>query len=207
MLRIQIYSALDMTLESDLQIRAPYCVAKFHGEILGQTDPCTETPLEPFWNSTFDVALRVFSESIHENNRPFLLEYLDIEVFSSPDNAQQRNLPVFIGATRIRLVNFLQPSWCRLLSKSYEFCGRLLVGIVLDDSSDLRKIQLLPLSSLLPSCLPQYSQLYIDFQCDTTALLGWASLPGPSVGEVVLDMHHNAEVRFISIIFIFYIYL
>lgn len=190
MLRIKVYSALDLMVTGPASIQSPFCVLKYKGTEIGRTDGCEDTPEEPFWNQEICCPIKHFEKSMIDEQRPFVFERIDVELYLKSDPPVGECL----GATKLRLTNFDNPEWSRVISKSTgKFCGRVLIGVTVSDY-DVRSMGHLPLSTLLPPCLPQFSTLYIGFQTDTSALLGFTSLPGPNVGEVVLDRYNNVEV-------------
>ena len=185
-------------------LQSPFCILKYKGAEIGRTDGCEDTPEEPFWNQEICCPIKQFEQNMIDEQRPFVFEHIDVELYLKSDPP----LGECLGATKLRLINFENPEWSRIISKSSgKFCGRVLIGVTVADYDDLNSMRHLPLSTLLHPCLPQFSTLYIGFQTDTSALLGFTSLPGPNVGELVLDRYNNVEVCVMMYCILLYVYV
>ena len=195
MLSIQILSAIDIGFQST-SITGPYCIVKFQRVDIGRTDCCTDSPREPFWNKSIVQPYHKFEDKVLENQRPFVFEYLEIELYLNPSDIEP------FGISRVKLSNFDRPEWCRLFATSGKsagkYCGKVLVGLTYQNMDSIKSMYYMPLSTLLPPCFPQYNHLYITFKADThftSNYLGPSLLPGPLYGELLLDRHNNVEVR------------
>jgi hypothetical protein len=185
----------------------PFCVIKLFGKEIASTASCNNT-LEPIWNERFprnhdDINLK---ETI--NNRPFFLEYFDVEIRDQsrqgPGNGNEKYLK--LCETKIPLTN-IGNFKCYKLTKpcsdnkdkdnELSEVGRLFIRINRLENKIFElfsRFDFFQLCEIFPKSSPLYRHLYIDFNWSPDAFSYNGGLPGPLSGELVIDQHLFVEV-------------
>ena len=177
------------------------CVVKFHGKEVGKTKETIDST-NIIWRDPIVIPIDdSFAQKQTDHNRHFFFEYLDVHVFDSSKSHSDR-----IGETRIPLIDIGTTKWYKVLRPGcggnfVEFETTARLEITIDTTRDLNA--LLPsglfrcmLSELVRPDLPQHQHLFLDTGMTWISgrLLGSLNLPGPLIGEVVLDRHTCVEV-------------
>jgi hypothetical protein len=79
----------------------------------------------------------------------------------------------------------------------YAYGGKILVNLSLENtmsSSEMESAARLSLQEVLKSGMnPQFGHLFFDWECSSACHIGSYVLPAPITGEIVQDLHENAE--------------
>lgn len=192
------------------------------------TSTSTSNSYNPIWNEIFNISLDNFKGKIKENNRPLFLEYLYINLYIVHD----KNSYDLIGETRVLLNKIGTPQYYRLLkpevnsltitSSSSAFSsystslssssnlgpskeiGQLAIALTLfeDNLGEGRTVGYQSLHEEMSNKMIQYAPLFLNFDLSPLSLIGADPLPGPLIGEIILDRHEFVEV--INIIILYY---
>ncbi len=150
------------------------------------------------------VVVRAFIDAKQlDYNRPFFFECLEVSLFEVTRSQTEK-----LGECRIPLLDIGKSKWYKVVrpagSNSHhdiDSAGRLKISTKLDGelnsfftSSSTRRFMLF---EVFPAHFPQHKHLYLDVkaQWDPSDLLGGLTLPGPTCGETILDMHTHVEVH------------
>jgi hypothetical protein len=196
-LTIHIISGADIwPIKDPSKPCASYCILKFNGREIGKTDISEVGPL-PVWQNYIAQSFNLFCSRIRDYNRPVELEHIDIEVWDEQNNN-------CVGEGRIPLVDIHKDAQFYKIyrQKSKEdrsvIAGKVLVAMQIENSIRLgtTPISYLQLFDVLkPDSNPQYRHLFFDFETSSLSQLAFSFLPGPKLGEIVLDKHDNVEWR------------
>lgn len=175
-------------------------VIKFGGRKLHETEILKDNKDPQYEKSSFQVRTDNLVSKERENFRPFYLEHLDVEVV----DFSRSNIGEKIGESRIPLsktglhcYKIVKCNTGGVENASDMFLsGKLEIKLAYEqlneDGSDLFRLQL---SSLLPPSEPQYQHLFFNFSdWSPSSLMGLHILPGPLLGEQVIDRHADIEV-------------
>lgn len=182
------------------------CVVKFSNREIFRSEIATST--NPTWNATCTLQSSFLNSRSKENCRPFYYEYIDIDILdctrnqSYGDRIFEARIPLLkIGKADpyklLRVVNPKDADDISILDQSSD--ARMLVDLsdVINADGDPMmegEYKRLQLCQVLPLHLPQFQHLYLNFDDWTSgSMIGCNVMPGPRLGEIVLDKH-EAEV-------------
>lgn len=190
-----------------------FIVLKYYGKEVARTSLIANS-YEPIWNEKFIKTYSELNGKERINNRPFYLEYFDVEVYEcSPTNAEKSTK---IYEARIPLTNiglFKSYKLLKTFSSSeskhdnmqqYESCrvfvrlNRYFDSSVNDGSHVLLQhipsFNGMPLVEVLSPKSVLYRHLYMDFHNVSTAFTYRTGLLGPTCGELLIDRYSYVEV-------------
>lgn len=212
MLAIQVISAINLSTGHDpahsnssphsTYRHQYYASIHFDNHEIYRTAICSEIA-DPIWQDVVVKSLEDLRGREKDHNRPLFLEYLKIYVHM----VLEKNNTEVIGETRVSLSNLGTPQWYKLLKSegnahSSAFspskdAGLILLALTLTEDShgEGRIVGYRSLQEELMNKRIQSASLFLNFDLSPLSLIGADPLPGPIVGEVILDRHETVEVE------------
>jgi hypothetical protein len=193
----------------------PLCIIKFQGNELCRSDSKSDIH-DPMYNELFKKTIKLihideFNLKEKENQRSYFFEYLQVEIW---DNNVVKNADMEgkygqkIGDARIQLSCLKSQSpyaWYNIININhdgfeYDY-GRIKLGLsivndidnISEELNDYNRIELCNLYS--PNKYKLYKHIYLDLESSSTCMLGSMFLPGPKLGEIVLEKFENVELN------------
>jgi hypothetical protein len=158
---------------------------------------------DPIWQEVVMKPLDELRGRERDQNRPLFFEHFKVIVYQIID---RNNNVETIGETRVSLLNLGTPQWYKLIKQekdpSNNFspskdAGLLLFALTLSEDilGEGRIVGYQSLHDEIMNKRIQCSPLFLNFDLSPLSLIGADPMPGPSVGEIILDRHETVEVE------------
>lgn len=210
MLALQIISAEKLIYNEINNKQFYYLTIEFNLNEIYKTNYSNEN-INPIWHEIKEINLNDLRSKEKDYNRPLFLEYLYIYIYlyNEKNNSNEK-----IAETRVLLANIGPPQFYRLIKpdinnnihnmnnlESSKQVGQLLFAITLteDDYGEGRIVGYQSLHEEMSTKMIKYAPLFLNFDLSPLSLIGADPLPGPLVGEMILDRYESVEVNNIVI--------
>lgn len=194
----------------------PIIIIKYQGIELCHSDNSKSDVYDPMYNELFKKTIKLININEikikeKEHQRSYLFEYLQVEIW---DNNVVKNADMEgkygkkVGDARIQLICLKSESPYKYYDIininhhgfNYDY-GRIKLGVsivndidnMIEELNDFNPIELCNLYP--PKKYKYYKHLYLDLESSSTCMLGSMYLPGPKLGEIVLEKFENVELN------------